>query len=562
MSSSVLQSNVLFHDPTIVIPNLEIDPSSDSDAQFGILTYTFTQTPVTKKKVYITFTLDQSGSMAIENRMLSTKVTMCNILRYIAKTHTDNGVQVFVHIIGFDTHINILTPGDFVQITDQNLEKWCATVDRELYPRGETDIEQALNYAKTMISKTQSVYPENEYYHLFLTDGEITVGSNNIDVLRKSLNPTIGNIFIGFGKDHNAILLTRLAKSCELSQPMSEEEEDSDAEYDYGVSRSNNNLYRVIETIENAPLVYSDIMFSIMYGAVKRGYIHVVNGQIYNSETSEWLTNISVGTLDAEKTATFYIRSSTPDMIECYLTGDTEYINRHSEKTIEYSAPVPILELDDGTLDRSNMITDCTKDILTYKTMELLTAIQTRNVCIEYEVDKENKKEIKRKIRQLFSIVQSVRKQTVGDDDKARIIAKQYKTLEDDLFIAYKTLDSRLSTMFCAARVTSQIRQCSYNPTDFDRVDDIPIVPCIRRNQGAGLRQPRFVFPKTSNSDDDTEPVIRFNTPFIGSYEQEPDIDLKEESELFKDYETLKSTDTVNRTPTLNGVIKHLTQSS
>ena len=456
-----IYSRMVFHDPSILLPVPE--PVPVEGYQFGVIKYTIGEIPITTDTLVVFVSIDQSGSMDTASsdgtkRMASAKHFTTNLLKFIADLHETHGSNVFVYITGFDDKINPIITGSVNQITHANVDIWCQLIEQKLYPRGSTDFEQILKYTNAQIILIHDEHPEYKIHHLLLTDGQITVGCYDTAILRTYLHPHCNNVFVGFGKDHCSQTLTELATSL-----------------------TNKNSYLFVDKTEFAARICADVIFAMFYGAVEDPVIRITQGLIFNAESNTWESEIAIGTLCAEKTYTFYIASSAPSYTECLLSGNTRHIARESEDVIDCVETIPDLRSEDGTLD-SNTYADCTQNVLTHRTLEVLSKIKNRT-SVEYS-NLEHQAQLRAEINTMFRIVKDIR---VACVDQESDLCLAYKSLEDDLFIAYKTteMSPNHAVMFCVARETSQTRQYSYNPNDvtviypavrgqtvFDRDDD------------------------------------------------------------------------------------------
>lgn len=543
------------------------------DNQFGVLTYKTPMFPISNDTWFIVLLIDQSASMSLCSsdgtmRMMAAKLTAINILRWMADNHTKYNTKVFVVIAGFDDKINAITP-DAVQITADNVDNLCHVLETRLHPRGSTNFEIALNHAYDSIDSMHTLHPEYEYASLLLTDGQITIGCSNTDILSKSLHSYSSNYMIGFGQSHSATTLNALTK------PMVAESGEI----------TNNNYYRFVNEIEHAADVYSDILYEMFYSVVKRPTIKVTDGTIYDVEDREWKSELAIGSLSSEKTYTFYVSSAYPRHIECMLTGDTTLVKDENGvidivETIPDLHPLSFSQMESETgglifescqmqkgendLEENGIIItmyiDGTKHYLTYKTMDILSMIKNRTD--EQQNDSEFSLTIKTLIHELFPVVKSYRKSLTDNNQILSI-----RTLEDDLYIAYKTIDLPIATMFCAARNTTQVRQCSYNPSDFSNQDDTTTTPCgptrmtssylpalpVNRTKPLDnlrhLRPNRAVAFATTNDeldDDDTTNEFTLN------------IQTHDDMSWVNDHQMLDSTNGVVRTPTLDRVFRNI----
>ena len=129
-----------------------------------------------------------------------------------------------------------------------------------LRPRRTTNIGNALCDAKQKLELQR----DTDRNFIFMTDGNITDGEVDIEMLRTFVPENSRNYFIGFGADHDFRLLQKLA--------------------------SNGGAYYYVDKIENAGLVFGEIIHSILYTALKNVIITVENGEIYDFEKNEWTT--------------------------------------------------------------------------------------------------------------------------------------------------------------------------------------------------------------------------------------------------------------------------------
>lgn len=557
--TTAISSSVKFHNVDVPLPVMEGIPDSYNGV-FGVLTYNIGESQITQKNVYCVITVDQSGSMEVSSkgitRMTAAKLTVCNTLRYLADIREKHGTVVFVHVIGFDDTINMITPvHDFVEITSADVEQWCIEINAKLYSRGSTNVEIAFATAHRHIAKAYDESPDCEFIHMFLTDGEITAGSANVDYLRTLLHPCCNNVMIGMSSSHNAKVLYSLATS--TPNPLISHTDDEDH-----VLPMTHNGYRFIDDIENSACVYSDILYDVFYGVCRRSTIRMKYAQIYDSEKDVWTNELTVGTMCAEKTYKYYVTSETPNQIECTLFGETETnVVRESTYYINmFDIPPPLICNNDNTIDSHIVHADCTISWLTFNTMKLLSVIKNRPYYECDDIDKCNA--LKKQLTQMFRVIGSHRELVIHDE----IAFKQLKTLEDDIYIAHKTMDTAQSMMYCVSRNTTQLRQCSYNPTNIDTnidVDNTNIhglpTPILRvnalRNNAFPMRHNAFNVPDAHDSKN------MMHTAPGTSYEEEDDIHLLSEdtdADLFKGYTTMASTDTANRTPTLSAVIRQV----
>jgi hypothetical protein len=180
---------------------------SNSDEHFGTLSITVSKTKKTEKPLYIHCTIDNSQSMDEKtnqhSRLDYVQRTIVKMFEYLVESvDTD----VWVHVDTFSTDFETLI--DTVMLTKTNVKELTENI-MLLKTKQLTNIELALNNSdKTMTSIIRS-NPEYSAIHLFLTDGDATTGSTNIDTLVNLVNPDYTSVFIGYGAQHNSRLLSK-----------------------------------------------------------------------------------------------------------------------------------------------------------------------------------------------------------------------------------------------------------------------------------------------------------------------------------------------------------------
>jgi hypothetical protein len=212
--------------------------------------------------------------------------TIENMLRLFHKHNNTCGISIYIQSFD-DMVIPIVTDTDSIQ--DQDIETIINKI-KNITPIGSTDIGKALMTTKNHIEDYLS-NPDNtndEIVHILLTDGEITSGITDIDLLKQSIcTNNCNNIFIGYGKTHDSNLLSKLASSSRQGQ------------------------YRFIDILENAGLIYGEIVHGILYKVLKNVYIECENAEIYDYNTNSWNTILNIDDLSCEQTKDYQIRSLT-----------------------------------------------------------------------------------------------------------------------------------------------------------------------------------------------------------------------------------------------------------
>ena len=417
----------------------------EEEFQFGIFDLEMAQTPMTQEEIDLTSTNDISASMSDackdgRTKMQHLHLTLENIIRLLSSNAEK--IKVKLEIAGFDD--NILQVLEQTKITSDpaTTQEIINAMKNKLYPRGSTNIHLALQDASTRISDNSEIPAQQS--HIFMTDGIITSGTSDIETLKKAVPQNCQNYFIGFGSDHDFRLLQQLAES----------NSNSDSDFNSG---SGSGSYYYVDKIENAGLVFGEIIHNILYTSIRNVTIKVTNGEIYDFKRNEWLTEISVPNLCGEAKKTFHIRSKTPYDLELTLSGLDNQGNTISHTEIAYP---PLEDAVTGAVEP-----DCnlTKFMYRQKVLELLhqSTIIARNIYAtsEEKTAHQEKMKILRKEIEDYSTTQ----------EEAESSNKDYlKQLTDDLYISEKTLQSDKALLYSVVRQNAQGRGTSYNMTQID----------------------------------------------------------------------------------------------
>jgi Mg-chelatase subunit ChlD len=429
-------------DSIVMIPELV----EYSNVHFGILQIEIADTNETKKPQDILFTIDISGSMKDQCRDKKTKIqhaihTTKNIISVFEKS-ANKDIQI--EIIGFDDNIEKVLP--WTIINSENVDVIKEQINK-LEPRGSTDIELALKTAIKSFDKQENQNQnQNQKTHIFLTDGNSTKGEDNPTILRSIVeqDQSINNIFIGFGKDHNAYLLQTLA--------------------------SKKDSYYFVDEIEHTGFVFGEIIHSILYKALENIELIIKNGEIYDYITNTWSNKLQISSLSSEAKKTYHVRTTTPETISATITSS-------SSSSFEEITRLPSLLNEDGTVEPTNL----TKYMLRQKTQEFLYNAREIEIEIEYTEEYEtrvqtiqitqNKQQIKKEIKEFMNHLNLyMNTNDVADDDF-------HNRLYADLCVAYKSINNPNGVMFLGSRQHSQGRESSYTPCinlshDYDDDDD------------------------------------------------------------------------------------------
>lgn len=450
-------------------------PFADEESHklFGTLTIKVNDTPMTKTPQYILFMLDRSQSMTDEVEKTSTKMehakhTIKNIVKLIVNSDEDCP-PIFIQIFVFDDEVEEIMPK--IQITKENMKEILEKI-KSIQPRNSTNIELALEKTREIMESedsdvtglltTQTTIQKTE---VFLTDGLPTSGDTNISrLIKKQIEKSRissqsqtdnNNIYIGYGEDHNGNLLQSISFS------------------------KKNGYYYFVDKIENAGLIFGEIMHSLLYPALKSINIAVENGEIYDYKTNRWSQNLYVSSILSESEKIYHIRCKNSDDIEVNISAINAITNEDFKHKVER---LPDLLVSDETI----LETDLTKYVLRQKTQEYLYHARSVAVSIENAsntmliLSKHTKKEISDKMQNLREEIKSFLeflkeyiKSNNYESDKFFIM------LYEDIYIAYKTFGTIQGAMYSGSRQSSQGRQTSYVVSSQQKSDDFDDEPLI-----------------------------------------------------------------------------------
>ena len=258
--------------------------------QFGTLTLSAQEGPARHTKYTIVATVDRSGSMGDicsdhKTKMDQIHHTLKNMVNYLK--NVNENISLTLSIYGFDhSLITICENSEINEAFAKDLPNTFAA----LIPGGLTNIKLALDKAKEICASAQNNYKEDpethKLIHFHLTDGHITEGEREESKLIKAVHTDhCVNAFMGFGTEHSSHLLQALG-----DVPGGE--------------------YHFIDSLENAGMVYGEILHSVLYEQAKNIKIEIRDGKIYDYKTNTWKTKIVVPSIAAGQTKTLHIKNN------------------------------------------------------------------------------------------------------------------------------------------------------------------------------------------------------------------------------------------------------------
>jgi hypothetical protein len=313
--------------------------------------------------------------------------------------------------------------------------------------------------------------PSKRVAHILLTDGEITGGSKDKCYLKSLINKDYPNIFLGYGLQHDNLLLTSLS------------------------SAGKYNEYRFVDNLEKSGLVYGEVIHQLLYTAIEDVTLKTENCEIYDYSTNTWTTTLNIGHLISDQEKIYQIRSLNPKEALIAVYGRTIHQTRQSEvltNEIElqtHASPV-IVSIEPCDLTKY-LFRQKTQELL-FKTKEHLQNLredkddqfdQYQSVFKKTDVFNEPEKKtdvLKIHLKDFFkSMLEYIESNKLKEDDF-------FKMLCDDIYIAIKSFNMKNGLMFTAARHLSQGRQQTYTPR-FEE-NETSDLPTLKRSSTLGSR--------------------------------------------------------------------------
>jgi hypothetical protein len=413
MSNFIENATILFHNKNGELPFQVVSESED----FGILRIKMKKTEITKKPLFILFTVDKTGSMSeyVKNdiKMNYLKQTFKNMLYYLAKQELD--IYIRVHSFNVEIDVDI----ENIKITKENVSELCSKI-MNIEPESSTNMELALETARNTLNEYSQANPEHEIAHIFMTDGHPTIGQQNNDILSEIVDNRFNNIFIGYGLDHNAILMKKL-------------------------SEHRNADYQFVDDMENTGLVYGESVHQLLYPALKDVEIHADDGLIYDWETNVWKDVIFVNVLVSETEKLYQVKKNKIDNMEIDIYGKT--LEDSELELLETVNQIPdLINIDTNHIDE----VDLTKYMYRQKVQELLYIANKQNNNDSLNGLKTILKDVFKKMRTYM------RDNNMLDDPFMKLLC-------DDISITYQNIGKLSGLSFTYNRQTSQGRQRAYN---------------------------------------------------------------------------------------------------
>lgn len=472
------------------------------NAKFGLLNLQAVYCEPSDIEHELVLTIDHSGSMDSASKIEQAIYTLKNIVGYLEE---HQNIKANVTIFKFDdTFTTVL---DRTNITEDNYKSIEKTISK-IRSRGGTNIGLALEETTKYISELKTMYPTHQISHIFLTDGEVTSGEFDPNILKQIVDKAVYNYFIGYGSGHDSKLLGIL----------------SDFE---------KSSYHYVDAIEKAGFVFGEILHSITHKLLYNCEIVVENGVIYNYNTNLYTNRLYIGDIIGESNKVYHLFTDTPSTCYVHL------------KTTE---PLEIHIFQETKHDLSFV-----NYAFRHRTLTLLCEVKQCQEKYESSPRFGNKgnfsygniSDYKMKMQRLFD---EMLKYMEDNNDKQN---KFIKMLCDDIHISQKTLGTRYGRMCISSRQTSQGTQRIYtvNTTPLDRTrhayesdsdsdDDVQKASSLQRaSPGANLSIDTDLYEVSNNCMEDspyltmTATTVMRSISYVSSSDSASEADEKSEAE-------------------------------
>lgn len=458
--SRTFESSIQLHKLSIM-EGVEINKSPEYNYhEYGILKISAEKTSINTRPMFFRFTTDCSGSMSDKCKDGRTKMdhiqhTMCNMIRFFADS---DGATIYIQVHAFDDKIHEIIPT--THVTKDNVASLIVAVGK-MYPMQSTNIELALTDAAKSIAKHVIENPEHSISHIFLTDGDATAGNFDADYLASLIKENTSSTFVAFGLQHSATTMQKLGAAN---------------------VRSSNWL---IDNLENAGLVYGEILNNELFKVLEQVEINLVGGVIYDYKKGEFVEKLYIGDLVTETQKTYHILAKDGN-ISARVSG------------VKYNSSSEHYYVCEGSALYDNVPCDLTPHVFRLRTQQYMfeskkfenedappalrdpfirngNALRRQNAIPalqipEIDVDEDPfsprqdspLETFKNKMRDFLAVMQKYMK------DNAKEVDPFMKGLCDDMYLTIRSLGTHYQRMCVGARESSQGSQQCYNVSDFN----------------------------------------------------------------------------------------------
>lgn len=460
------------HNSTTQLP-FELFAEGD-DFHFGKIDVSASEISLIPYTWDVKFSIDSSQSMEEsckdgKTKMQHIKYTIAQILRTFANYSSTSAIRFNVCVHSFDNDDDEIF--DFTEITQENVNTYIEKINT-IEPNSCTNLLNPITVTNEQMDARRILHPTNKQLHIMLTDGQDT-SNNSREKITSEVNSAYDFVIIGFGLEHDVKTLTMISS----------------------IPRCD---YAFVDILERAGMVYGECLHHILYRVAENITLTLENATIYNWKTNTWEEKLELDGISSGLIKTYYVRTTTPDIIAGSISGSLCSLNQESPTTeLSTIDKLPdLLDQETSSVVEVNLI----KDMFRFHTMELLYQAKQcesdRSNSFAQMLDEMESEEddtaplhthnkistMRTTLRAFFNIIKTYMRENEEMEDAF------LKNLLDDLYIVYKTLGTTYSNVYSTARYRSQGRQNVCTATQIDDIDlqlQVPSTP----------RPPRILFP-------------------------------------------------------------------
>lgn len=410
------------------------------DYNYGVLKIISDKTNITNKNIHIILSLDRSGSM--QGSIDELKHCAKNIVNYLFNKQNGN---IYISILFFDHSIETICMQEKLIDMDKKEDILCKMLD--------IDIRGTTNIGKVFDTVADLEMNDVDNYHIFMTDGNPTTGVTKESKLVEKMQNNINHIVIGFNSDHNGYLMNNMAKT-------------------------SNELYYYIDNIENAGMVYGEIIDKILYKSFTHVNVFDLNETVefYNMRTSEWVHSLAMDYICSDETKFVYYRFNwdTTDTIELCVYGTPT--NTETPAYGDETYIIPVLKKINILYDTYTETSESTRNVEIMKHYIRCKSLETIYKIIEYYEstrDEYINSEYKTTLMELFEKTTRFSREHQLDDDELM------SQIIDNIYVQTRMFYD-VNRNVSLARYINDIEQRSFNIvlqsqyTNTNMVRDIP----------------------------------------------------------------------------------------
>jgi len=420
-------------------------PAGCESHVYGNLCIDAAKASITKSPCFFRFTTDCSGSMSDRCKDGRTKMehirhTMTNMMHFFADNEEE--ASIYVQVSAFDDQIHHIIATTLV--TKDNVLALITAIDT-MRPMQNTNIELALTDAASAVDAHLALYPDHVVSHIFMTDGDATAGICNPSVLASLVTDNCSNTFIAFGLQHNPSMMLALGRANK---------------------RSSNWL---IDKLENAGLVYGEILNNELYKVMTNVSVVVTDGLIYDYLTGEFVDKLYLGDLVTEVKKVYHILAPDSDVVASVSGTTMNGSTYHRYASVVQNSGIDLTE--------QALRLRCQQYMFEAKNFEYVPSqFRAGGLRRQFalgpfpQIDEpvieptfKTPVEVYRKeMTDFMDFMKKYMKDTGKEEDPFML------GLCDDMYITIRSLGTHRQAMCIVARETSQGRQQTYNVNDFD----------------------------------------------------------------------------------------------